>query len=426
MTVPALASQLDRYDLGKYVRLSAMLLIESAILAVVVPVLSIYMDHVLGFSARQMSWVYAMSPIAAILVPLLVGQIADRHLSAQHMLIGVNVLRAGGLLLAAYSDDFTGFLLAMTLVACCQIPSTMLGAAVAFHHLPDARRYGGLRFWGALGWILMVWVFSFHLDRFPGESQAEHTRDCFLFAAFLAAAYAAYALTLPGTPPSRGRRRAAVLDALSLLKQRSFVAIALGAWVMGAAMPFYFVLTGLYFIDPVDGLGITVAQASRASTAAQSLELVLFPLLALALRRFGVRWVLLLGLLAWPLRFAALMIGAPAWLVIGAQALHGFNVVFWMTAAKVAVDLLAQKDIRASAQGLYSMLFAGAGALSGQLLVGVVYGHFTDASGRHDWLAVFFVPFAFTSLGALCFWLLFQRPADASGTLSSEVPAGAE
>jgi NHS family xanthosine MFS transporter len=175
-------------------------------------------------------------------------------------------------------------------------------------------------------------------------------------------------------------------------------------------MPFYMVLSGLFYIDPLDGLGISVAQASRASTIAQSLELLLFPLLALALARLGVRWVLFIGLLGWPLRFGALMLGEPAWLVIGAQGLHGFNVVFWMAAAVVTVDLLASKDIRASAQGLYAMSFGGVGALSGQLLVGVVYGHFTSADGRHDWPSVFAVPLVFTLLGALTFVWLFQNP----------------
>lgn len=410
MSAPLSAPAAGRVDLNRYLRLSTMVFIESAILAALAPVLAIYMDQVLGLSARQMSWVYAASPTAAILVPLVVGQIADRYFPAQRMLAIVNVLRATALLFAAQAQHFPGFFLAMILVASCQIPSTTLGAALVFHHLPDARRYGALRVWGALSWILVVWFFSLYLDVFETQTQAEHTRDCFVFAAGLAALHALYALTLPNTPPSAGHHRAAAFRALSLLKKRRFLAIALGAWVMGAALPFYFVLSGLYYIDANDGLGITVAQASRASTTAQSLELVLFPLLAVALRRVGVRWVLLIGLLAWPLRFGAFMSGAPAWLVIGAQALHGFNVVFWMAAAIVAVDLLAERDIRASAQGLYSMMFAGAGALSGQLMVGVVYGHFTGLDGRHDWLSIFSVPFGFTLVGAMIFLLLFGNP----------------
>jgi MFS family permease len=179
---------------------------------------------------------------------------------------------------------------------------------------------------------------------------------------------------------------------------------------MGAAMPFYFVLVGLYYVDPLDGLGISVAQATLASTLAQSLELLLFPLLAAALARFGVRWVLFMGLAAWPIRFSALMLGAPTWWVLGAQVLHGVNVVFWMAAAVIAVDLLARRNIRASAQGLYSMTFAGVGALCGQLLVGVVYGHHTSVDGRHDWSSVFVVPFAFTMVGAVAFLLLFREP----------------
>jgi hypothetical protein len=416
MTGRALPFDFGTGSLAMYLRLSAMAFIDTAILACVVPLLAIYMRHAHGFSAREMSTIYAVGPFAAILAPLLVGQLADRLFSAQKVLATVNLLRAGALFAAARADSYGEFLIGMTLVFLLQVPSLTLGSAVSFHHLRDARRFGGLRVWGSLSWIVIVWLCSLYLERFPPAEQANQVRGCFYLAAALSLVHAGYALTLPETPPAKGKNPFAVIDALYLLKSRNFIALSLGGFVMSVAMPFYFVLQGLFMVDPQGGLGISIAEANRASTLAQSLELFLFPILALVFRKLGTRWVLFLGLAAWPVRFAAFMLKSPAWLVIGAQVLHGLNVVFWVASAAIAVDLLAKGDVRASAQGLYAITSSGIGALVGQLAVGQVYELYELPDGRHDWTSIFAVPFLFTLLGALSFVWLYREPEAADRT----------
>lgn len=410
MTGRALPFDFGTGSLSMYLRLSAVACIDAAILACIVPLLAIYMRHAHGFSAHEMSMVYVIGPCAAILSPLLVGQLADRLFSAERVLATVNLLRAGALFAAARSDTYAEFLISMTLVFLLQVPSLTLGAAVSFHHLKDARHFGGLRVWGSLGWVAIVWLCSLYLDRFPPAEQAAQVRGCFYLAAALSVVHAVYALTLPETPPAKGKNPFAVVDAMYLLKSRNFLALLLGGFVMSVAMPFYYVLQGLFMIDSKGGLGISVAEASRASTLAQSLELFLFPALALLFRRLGARWVLFLGLAAWPLRFAAFMLRSPAWLVIGAQVLHGLNVVFWVASAVIVVDLLAKGDVRASAQGLYAITSSGIGALVGQLAVGEIYGFYESADGQHDWTGIFAIPFLFTLFGALLFLWLYREP----------------
>ncbi|HEY6724396.1 MAG TPA: MFS transporter [Polyangiaceae bacterium] len=410
-------------SLAIYLRLSAMAFIDAAILACVVPLLAIYMRHAHGFSAREMSTIYAVGPFAALLAPLLVGQLADRLFSAQKVLAAVNLLRTGALFAGASADSYGEFLIAMTLVFLLQVPSLTLCSAVSFHHLKDARHFGGLRVWGSFGWIVIVWLCSLYLERFPAAEQARQVRGCFYLAAALSLVHAIYALTLPETPPAKGKNPFAVIDALYLLKSRNFLALSLGGFVMSVAVPFYFVLQGLFMVDANGGLGISIAQANRASTLAQSLELFLFPALALLFRKLGTRWVLFLGLAAWPVRFAAFMLKGPAWLVIGAQALHGVNVVFWAASAAVVVDLLAKGDVRASAQGLYAIASSGIGALVGQLAVGQVYELYEHPEGGHDWTSIFAVPFLFTSLGALLFLSLYREPTPVEGTRVEVSPA---
>jgi hypothetical protein len=261
-----------------------------------------------------------------------------------------------------------------------------------------------------------VWLCSLYLERFPPAQQASQVRGCFYLAAALSLVHAVYALTLPETPPAKGKNPFAVVDALYLLKSRNFIALSLGGFVMSVAMPFYFVLQGLFMVDAQGGLGISIAQANRASTLAQSLELFLFPVLAVLFRKLGTRWVLFVGLAAWPVRFAAFMLKDPAWLVIGAQALHGLNVVCWAASAAIVVDLLAKGDVRASAQGLYAITSSGIGALVGQLAVGQIYELYEHPDGRHDWTSIFAVPFLFTLLGAVLFLWLYREPEPPEGT----------
>ena len=370
MVTPPLTYNLRATSTGTYTRLFAMALLDAAVLAAVVPLLSIYMVHVQGLSARQMSSVFALGPIMALFMPLVTGQLADRHFAAERVLSVLNLLRAGALLLAGSTQGYAAFMAAMSLVFALQIAAMTIASSIAFHHLSDARRFGFVRVGGTVGWIITVWLVSFYLDLFPAAAQPGHTRDCFYLAAALSAAAGFYALSLPPTPPVHGSRRLAILEALPLFHNRRFFAIALGAFVMAMAMPFYIVLQGLYFIDEA-GASISVAAANRASSLAQSLELLLFPFLSLALYRFGLRWVLFVGLVAWPLRFLAFMVGGPVWLVAGAQVLHGFNVVCWMASAVVAVDLSARPEVRASAQALYSALYAGVGALCGRWAAGL-------------------------------------------------------
>src|SRR5690606_22447290 len=126
MTGRALPFYFGTGSLGMYLRLSAMVFLDAAILACVVPLLAIYMRHAHGFSAREMSTIYAIGPFASILAPVLVGQLADRLFAAQKVLATVNLLRAAALFAAARADSYGEFLVAMTLVFLLQVPSLTL------------------------------------------------------------------------------------------------------------------------------------------------------------------------------------------------------------------------------------------------------------------------------------------------------------
>jgi MFS family permease len=175
-----------------------------------------------------------------------------------------------------------------------------------------------------------------------------------------------------------------------LLRSPRFAAALVVALIYGSLFQMNLMLQGLFFAD-AHGLGLSPAAAGRATSVSQVLELLLFPVLGVLLARLGVRRVILIGVLAWPLRYAAYWWGGPAWLVVTAQLLHGVNFVFGFAGLQIAVELMAPADLRASAQAAFITASSGIGNLLGQLGCGLLLALTATPLGR-DWRATFAVP----------------------------------
>jgi MFS family permease len=386
-----------------------MFFLDVAVIASYAPLLSVHMTRSLGFSPGEVAAVYAAGPIAGMLSPLLVGALADRVLAAERALLFLNLLRTCALLFAAQATSFHGFLCALALVALCTAPGGVLTSSMAFHHMGDSRRLGEARVWGAVSWILAVWGVSAYLSRFEASAQFSHTGAAFALAAALSASMALYASTLPHTPPpGAGAKVFAAAEAIGLLKRRNLAALVAGALLVAVVMQFNFILQGLFYTDVRTGLGLSPAVAAQASTVAQLLELVLFPTLGWLTIRFGLKPILLVGFCAWPIRFGAYALGQPSELVISAQILHGLSVVLASTATQIAIDRMAPRDLRASAQALLATFGIGLGSLLGQFGAGAALGMLALPGGGYRWPEIFGIPLAI-SIAALLLIAFFYR-----------------
>jgi MFS family permease len=131
-------------------------------------------------------------------------------------------------------------------------------------------------------------------------------------------------------------------------------------------------------------------------------------LLPYFLPRYGIKKTMVIGVLAWPIRYIIFVIAYPAWLVIASLALHGFCYVFFFTAAFIYVDEVAPRDIRASAQSLIAIVVLGLGSFLGSLFSGWIQTIFTTAAGT-NWRGVFSIPAVLTILCALAFVVFFRE-----------------
>jgi nucleoside transporter len=397
-------------DLMVVMRLSVMMLLQFAIWGSWAVLIAGHMRN-LGFSDPQINLVYLTTAIGAMLSPLIAGWVADRFLANQVFTGAVHLVGATLLLVAWAQREFVGMFVVILAYAVLYMPTIALTNAIAFHHMKDSKKFGYIRVWGTIGWIIINLGLSEYLrfweNRAPGTS---HIGDCLIAAAILSAIMGIYCFSLPNTPPTKDAKNPyAFLEALKLAANRNFAVLLVISFIVAIELPFYYNLTFLFLTEPGTGVGLAESAAAKAMLLGQIAEVGLMLALAPALRKLGMRTTIILGILAWPLRYAIFAIGHPAWLIVVAQCLHGICYSFFFVGGMIAVERLAAKDIRASAQGLIVFATNGVGMLIGSILAGQVARVFLLPTGGHAWAKIFMVPIAITVVAAIAFATLFKE-----------------
>jgi len=346
-------------------RLSLLMFLQYAPSGAIVPLFSLRLEE-LGFTPVEVGWGCAGAALASLAAPLAAGQVADRWLASERCI----ALCAGiaGVLLWQLADlrSFPAVFAATLAYWLVMVPAITLGTSLCFTHLlSPERQFGPIRLWGTIGWVLPIWALGGWFAYLgPGGDLA----DMFRVAAVLSWSLAAYALSLPHTPPARrGVGWLAPLAALKLLRRRAFAVYTLSALTLCVTLPFSGQVTPLL----LKHLGVPRPLLCLTLTIAQSMEVVALALLPVLLLRLGVRGTMVLGLAAWVLALTLLMLGAPLGLVIGSLALNGVNICCFLVAGQVFVNRLARGSIRASTQGLLTFI-NGIGLLIGNVLTGMV------------------------------------------------------
>jgi len=391
-------------------RLSIMMFLEFAVWGAWAVLVAKHMAN-LGFTGTQMGYVYLTTALGAMLSPIIAGWIADRYLPNQVFTGFVHLVGGVMLFVAWRQTSFWPLWTAILVHAVLYMPTIALTNAIAFHHMRDSKQFGFIRVWGTIGWIAVNWALGMYLGYWEQRTPTiSRVGDCLPAAGALALLMGLYCFTLPHTPPAREAKNPfAFLEAFKLTSNRNFAVLLIISFVVAIELPFYYNLTYLFLTDANTGVGLAESRAAFAMSLGQVAEIVLMLLLAPSLQYLGMRWTIFLGILAWPVRYAIFAIGEPAWLVIGAQSLHGICYAFFFVGGMIAVERLSQKDIRASAQGLIVFATNGVGMLLGSLLAGQVFDWFTTGDGGHDWAKVFLVPIAITIVAGIAFVGLFSE-----------------
>ncbi|MBO0721614.1 MAG: MFS transporter [Blastocatellia bacterium] len=384
-------------------RLSVMMFLEYTIWGAWGPVFSDYLKQ-LGFNGWETGFIYSLLPVACMLAPFTAGQLADRYFSTEKLLAALSLLGGIAMLFAAGVTKFGNLWPLFLAWALVYAPTLALTNSVCFHHMPEAEKeFGLVRVFGTIGWIAVGWGLSGL--RVTGLIAGLGGADSLWLGGALSIILAVFSLVLPKTPPARtGDNPWAFLSAFKLMRDAQFTIFIIISFVVSTELQFYYVLTAPFLTS----VGVSGERMPMIMTIAQFAEIVTMLALSYMLAKWGIRKTMVIGILAWPLRYAVFAYGQPRWLVIAALALHGICYVCFFTVSQIYVNQVASKDIRASAQGLITFVTLGAGLFIGSLFAGTIQDYFT-AGNVVDYTMVFMVPLVLTLVCAVVFTLAFRE-----------------
>jgi nucleoside transporter len=398
---------------GVRARLSAMMFIQYFIYGCWLVTLGTFLGTALGFSGKQIGLVYGTPSIAAILSPFFVGMIADRFFSTERVLATLHLLGAALLYLATTQSSFGGFMWAFLAYTLCFMPTLALTNSIAFDNIVEpAKDFPRIRVLGTIGFIAAGLVI--------GRLGADATALPLRLGAAASVVMALYCLTLPHTPPHAAGRKLSIrdvlgLDALELMKDRSFAVFVLGSFLLCIPLQFYYAFTNPFLNE----IGVTGAAAKM--TLGQMSEIGFMLLMPWFFVRLGVKRMLMIGMLAWAIRYTLFAYGNAGpgmWMLYLGLLLHGICYDFFFVTGQIYVDQQADVKIRAAAQGFIALVTLGAGQLIGSWISGVVVDANTIAgaagSVAHDWHRIWIVP-AVGALIVLVVFLLLFKPRVAAG-----------
>lgn len=363
---------------------------------------------------------YSVAPIAAIVTPFFMGLFADRFINAERLqgilmiLSGVFISIAPSFAAEETATIYLGLLLAHTL---CFMPTLGLSNTICLKHLADPDRdYPIVRVFATAGWIVAGLVVSFV---FKGEESPVQ----FYVAAVAAFAVGIYSFFLPQTPPpARGRKvRLGELygaDTFSYFKNWPF-AVFMGASLLACVgmMPYWGL--GSTFLNTIG-----IERSGAFLTMGQIAELfVLAFILPVFIKRFGIKWTMIVGMACWVVRFllfsgASTSGGAPMMtMMVIAVVLHGFSYDFVFVSGYLYVDRHVREEVRAQAQGLLVVFTQGIGFLvSSKIFVTVIFNETVGAEGtKQDWQRYWLMPFGYVAVVLVLFWALFREDKTSAG-----------
>jgi nucleoside transporter len=365
----------------------------------------------LGFAPAQAGYVYMTFAIGALVAPLVVGLLADRWFAVERVIAATNLVMASLVGIAGWwcaKHDGTAtdpsiivgplFVALLGYAIGCQITLT-LSNAITFRNL-DAREsvFWWVRLTGTFGWIVSGMVVGWGLKAVSPQP--------LLLAAAASTLAAIVAVFLPHTPPKGyGRPISEVvgLPAAKMFGDRAFVVFAIVLVVTNLMNQFYTLFTSPY----LHALG--VGRPELLMTLAQCCEIACMATTPWLLRRFGFKFVMMLGLAGFVLRNTLLWVGQTQWLVAVGLPMHGWSYAFYGMVGAHFVDREAPPHLRAGAQALVTFLANGPAVLIGNAIAGrVVEAHLID--GSVHWRQVWSVPLMGYLIAFIVFIFLFRDP----------------
>ncbi|MDF7669760.1 nucleoside permease [Orbaceae bacterium ESL0721] len=381
------------------------------------------------FTPFEISCCFASTSIGAIISPIFIGTVADRFIAAEKLLSLLMLAGAIILFFVMRQTEFSTFFPLLLCYALTYMPTLALTNSIVFAHVSDgAKLFPRIRVMGTIGWIVSGITCGF-LPSWLGFDDIANTTIPLIITAIGSIALALYALWLPPTPPDPNKTVSLAerfgLKALVLLKDRSFLIFFICSFLFSIPLAFYY----NYANGFLESTGMS--NATGWMTLGQASEIFFMLVLPLFLKRFGIKTVLLLGLITAAIRYIAFAYGNADdglhyALLFFAILLHGVSYDFYSVSAFIYVDQHAPKQMRSSAQSLIVLGCQGVGGLLGYQLGGYIvdrlFTHTTTTGITYNWSAIWYFGAAMITVIALIMFFCFKPKTFSltKGELSNE------
>ena len=361
-----------RMSMGVRVRLSIMMFVQYAIHAVWIVPLARYLGGSLSFTGSEISMVANTAALGALLAPIFVGMVADRFFASQRVLGVLNLASAGLLFYASRVTDPRVLFGVLLIQQLCYMPTWAITNSIAIANCEDTEKdLPSIRVMGSIGWVVIGYL---SLVAVLMGKQWDATSLPMLTGAILSLIGGVFAFVLPHTPPPAAGKKSSVVDvlglrALALLKSPSFVIFILCSLIIMVPFATYWTFFSLY----LGSLGVQAITFTMGF--GQFAEIFLMLLVPLALKRFGVKWTLIAGVVALALRYVFFLLGNGEELMFLNYAgiiVHGIIFGFFFVTGYIYVDRVAPKEIRAQGQALIMLVTFGAGLFLGNYVNGKI------------------------------------------------------
>jgi nucleoside transporter len=361
-----------------------------------------YMSEFLKSSGIQIGAAYSALAIATMISPFFVGMIADRYFAAQRIMGALHLVGAVLLYLATQITDNTAFYWVILLYSLMYMPTIALSNSIAFQQMTDpGKQFPWIRVFGTVGWIMAGLMI--------GMLAIEKTASTFYMAALASAALGVFSFILPNTPPKGKSADASASSALGteafvLFKDKPYLIFFIAAILVCVPLSFYYGFANLFLNEA------GVQNAASKMILGQISEAVFILAIPFLFNSIGVKKMLLLGMVAWILRYVCFAYGdvnTNLWMLYAGIILHGICYDFFFVTGYMYTEKKAGEKIKNAAQGLFTFATYGVGMFVGTWFSGFTTDYYTN-NGVHQWREIWYVP-AYIAVAVLLYFIIFFK-----------------